>query len=1159
MVERAVAIKLTVRDQETVLAALRQIGKEGESAARKIEEAGRRGAPALRSVESGARGASGGIGELSRSVSAFGGPAAAMAGQLERIHGGLTRGHVAAGLFTLALGGVAAVLAGAAREWAEFERRQLRIEAVLRATGAASGKTRQEIVELVGSLERSTLFDDKQLLDAAAALLTFKAVAGDAFDRTLKVAADLAEVMGTDVKSAAMQLGKALEDPEQGLNALSRSGIGFTQAQKALIKSLLETGQEAKALDLILRAVEGQVGGAAVQAARGLAGEVDTLGKAWGDLEKELGKFVAESSVVIGAIRGIASALEWMNRQLAAPSVDDRIMDLRREIERREDLLNRRRVGGPFRTEQRELLERDRAELRRLEAEKDAAAETRVAESYDKVAAAAAAAAAAEERARERRAASARKGADGLAKEHARAVKEIERLEDEAARKAEEDRFRRIDLQSAQELDKFQDLLDRRIVKEEEYRRASDAIWRKNQAEKDEIARQATERWIDEQLRAHERAAKEALRPWQSFADDLAGIIARGLEDGFRSFDVGDLRRSAMRLAGGLANRQIVNPLLAGVGLAAPVPGAERSPLFDLGSSLSGLRLFGLPLVGGLHGTAGEQELVQRAAMAAQQPVPGGQGVVETALGGAATGFSLGSVLSGLGVGKPLGSQIGGSLGGMIGSIVGAAVPVIGPVLGNIAGSLLGSIFGGLFGNNRPSVGPVGSASFFVDETGFRLNGVGVDNGGTADSALQLARAFATALGRLARETGTAIAGWGNEGRQGFQAATYGGQFHLGFMTSEVSGSDAEDVIRRMLFNVIKDGGVLRDFGQDVAKAIANSTAADLEGLLADIEFARGLGEIVDGLAAARDQLKAVEVAARKAAREQVDAITAFVDKAVQLGFETEAIAGRDALVRQLLESGPEPEAVSESAKALAALAATLAVVRENASTLAVTEAEIAAAEAAARQELRRGFEDGIARQMLAIVDPVAAALAEFDRAAAARLEEARLLGADLVAVERLTMLQRQQVIEQAGAGARASLRRFHDDLTFGSLSGAAPLASLEGLRASFLAAAAQGDLGRIETLGRDLVTASRQAFASAAPFQSDLDLVRDVVGDALGAPDLSAQLAAIAAAIDGAGGEQIRELARIYHRLGDIANENVELREEIARLNARLQRLLAA
>ena len=182
------------------------------------------------------------------------------------------------------------------------------------AGGSASGKTTKELLDLAEALEKSTLFDKKDILDATGALLTFKVVAGDAFDRTLKVAIDLAEVMGTDVKSAAMQLGKALEDPAHGLTALTRSGVSFSQQQKDLIKTLVETGQEAKALDLILKTVEGQVAGASTRAAEGLAGSWKKVSDSFGDLKEQIGQEVAESSIP-ALLRAVGRAIDFVTER----------------------------------------------------------------------------------------------------------------------------------------------------------------------------------------------------------------------------------------------------------------------------------------------------------------------------------------------------------------------------------------------------------------------------------------------------------------------------------------------------------------------------------------------------------------------------------------------------------------------------------------------------------------------------------------------------------------------------------------------------------------------------------------------------------------------------------------------------------------------------
>lgn len=740
--------------------------------------------------------------------------------------------------------------------------------------------------------------------------------------------------------------------------------------------------------------------------------------------------------------------------------------------------------------------------------------------------------------------------------EHKQILQEIEKLEQEAERKRTLNKAEEAEVRYRQEIEKWQKLNDEKKISDEELWRASSAAAQRAQGEIDKIAEEGAQKQAEALTKAHEEAAKESQRIWKRFYEDIADAVFDSLVP---SGSQSPIARAFFRLAGSSLAQEF-NPILSGLGLAAPLPGAQNSSLFNLGASLSGLTVFGRGLFTGPSG---------RLDPATGTPLPGGPGLLQQGLTGGATGFGIGSILSNLfpGALNAGNSQIGGSLGGLAGGVaggLGALGSTLGP-FGGIIGGLLGSILGGLFGPKKPSVGPNSTAAILVGEGGaLRVVGTGADNGGSVDSALALARGFATALDRLTETLGVRIAPHLNMAGQesglgrvmGFQAGTFGGQFNLGFWGNEVSGTDAEDVVKRMLFRVLKDPrtGGFEGFSADVAKAIANSTAADLEGLLSDIEFAKGLRDLVDGLEASGDALKAVEVAARDAARTQVKAITDFFDRASALGFQAEALSGRDSLVQQLLDFSAKPEAVSETAKALAALGATLKVVRENAEALGVTEAEVAAAETAAKEELRKGFDEGIAQQILAIVDPVAAALAEFDKAAAQRLEEARLAGANLVEVERLNALQRQQVLEQAGAASRSSLLKFWEDITFGGLSGASPMASLEGTRASFLAAAAQGDRGRIEDLGRSLLERSRGAFASSAGFQSDLDLVRSIVE-----PLVLANDNAVVNAIYTSGGELARLMAKSVEQQAAMRSEIEELRRDNADLKTTLQRLLVA
>jgi hypothetical protein len=99
--------------------------------------------------------------------------------------------------------------------------------------------------------------------------------------------------MGTDVKSATLQLGKALEEPRIGLSMLRRSGISFTEEQKKLIFSLSDTNRKAEAMSEILKVIEGQLSGVAKKAAGDgstvtVAGAFDELGRKFTLFQEEL-------------------------------------------------------------------------------------------------------------------------------------------------------------------------------------------------------------------------------------------------------------------------------------------------------------------------------------------------------------------------------------------------------------------------------------------------------------------------------------------------------------------------------------------------------------------------------------------------------------------------------------------------------------------------------------------------------------------------------------------------------------------------------------------------------------------------------------------------------------------------------------------------------
>ena len=93
------------------------------------------------------------------------------------------------------------------------EQAERKLQSVVKATGGAAGLTSQEMINLARSLQQVTTFGDEAIIEAEAILGTFKNVREDAFIRTTEAALDMSTVLGTDLNSAMLQLGKAVNDP----------------------------------------------------------------------------------------------------------------------------------------------------------------------------------------------------------------------------------------------------------------------------------------------------------------------------------------------------------------------------------------------------------------------------------------------------------------------------------------------------------------------------------------------------------------------------------------------------------------------------------------------------------------------------------------------------------------------------------------------------------------------------------------------------------------------------------------------------------------------------------------------------------------------------------------------------------------------------------
>jgi len=169
-------------------------------------------------------------------------------------------------------------------------------------------------------LELSNLsgIDDEVIRQGENVLLSFTNIrdsvgkGNDIFTQATKVVVDYAARTGKDVPTAAILLGRALEDPATKLTALSRAGIVFSKSQIEMVKQVEATQGVLAAQKIVLAELEKRFGGAAAAAGKTLPGQLQILHDRFRDLAGQLvGSVVpAFTKVVSGLTDFVTKASE---------------------------------------------------------------------------------------------------------------------------------------------------------------------------------------------------------------------------------------------------------------------------------------------------------------------------------------------------------------------------------------------------------------------------------------------------------------------------------------------------------------------------------------------------------------------------------------------------------------------------------------------------------------------------------------------------------------------------------------------------------------------------------------------------------------------------------------------------------------------------------
>lgn len=206
---------------------------------------------------------------------------------------------------------------GSIQAFNEAEKASVQLDATLRSTAGAVGVTREAMDKQAQAMMKVTTYDDDAITGTQALLATFKNIKGEMFTNTIPAIADLATKMGTDLKSATVQVGKAMNDPIKGVAMLGRAGVQFSESQKSMIKSLVETGRLADAQTIVLGELNSQFGGSAAAAAQTYEGRMLILQNRFGNVRESIGGMAVSllerlTPAIEKTISVIEKSVEWL-------------------------------------------------------------------------------------------------------------------------------------------------------------------------------------------------------------------------------------------------------------------------------------------------------------------------------------------------------------------------------------------------------------------------------------------------------------------------------------------------------------------------------------------------------------------------------------------------------------------------------------------------------------------------------------------------------------------------------------------------------------------------------------------------------------------------------------------------------------------------------
>jgi len=205
--------------------------------------------------------------------------------------------------------GIAGLISGSLEEWDAQDKAIAQLNASLISTGGIAGVTSEALISQAEALQKTRLFTDETTEAAQSLLLTFTNIRGEILMQTTPVIQDLATKMHLDLSQAAVQVGKALNEPVKGLMALRRVGVSFSASQQATIKQLVETNHLAEAQSLILGELSKEFGGSSEAAAKAGMGGWQLMKQQFGEVKERVGELIVKTlPAILPVIQSVVNA-----------------------------------------------------------------------------------------------------------------------------------------------------------------------------------------------------------------------------------------------------------------------------------------------------------------------------------------------------------------------------------------------------------------------------------------------------------------------------------------------------------------------------------------------------------------------------------------------------------------------------------------------------------------------------------------------------------------------------------------------------------------------------------------------------------------------------------------------------------------------------------